>query len=203
MKIIHNSGKRKTAIAKATMKAGKGNVRINSILLKDYSPNTARMKKAINDFSNKIELKAIEKSKILDLYGKSKAFSVQELDTKVNAINSHIKSAEGALRKLQNGLSVYINTQESHERLKSYMKLYNNQLSNLKDDVKSLICRKFIDNIIIDWEKDRGHSIQIQYRLPLPEVQSSSSINVLSTNQDELNFGREDSFIVSKVFEKV
>ncbi len=44
MKVIHNSGKRKTAIAKATMKAGKGTVRINSNLLKNYSPTTARLK---------------------------------------------------------------------------------------------------------------------------------------------------------------
>ena len=44
MKAIHNSGKRKTAIAKATMKSGKGNVRINSILLKDYTPINAKMK---------------------------------------------------------------------------------------------------------------------------------------------------------------
>ncbi len=44
MKVIHNSGKRKTAIAKATMKTGKGVVRVNSELLQNYSPSTARMK---------------------------------------------------------------------------------------------------------------------------------------------------------------
>ena len=44
MKIIHHSGKRKTAIAKATLKPGKGIVRINSKLLENYEPLVGRMK---------------------------------------------------------------------------------------------------------------------------------------------------------------
>ena len=44
MKIIHHAGKRKTAIAKATMKPGKGIVRVNSKLLDNYEPLAGRMK---------------------------------------------------------------------------------------------------------------------------------------------------------------
>ena len=44
MKPVHRSGKRKTSIAKATLSQGKGVVRINSILLDNYSPEIARMK---------------------------------------------------------------------------------------------------------------------------------------------------------------
>jgi small subunit ribosomal protein S9 len=44
MKIIHKSGKRKRAIAKATLKPGKGIIRINSLLLDHYQPEIARMK---------------------------------------------------------------------------------------------------------------------------------------------------------------
>jgi small subunit ribosomal protein S9 len=44
MKSVHKSGKRKTSIAKATLSEGKGTVRINSILLENYSPEIARMK---------------------------------------------------------------------------------------------------------------------------------------------------------------
>tara|TARA_Y100000034_G_scaffold132887_1_gene196942 strand:+ start:241 stop:633 length:393 start_codon:yes stop_codon:yes gene_type:complete len=44
MKIIHHAGKRKTSIAKATMKPGKGVVRVNSKLLENYEPITGRMK---------------------------------------------------------------------------------------------------------------------------------------------------------------
>ena len=43
-KIVHCSGKRKKAIARATLKVGKGIVRINSKLLTAYEPNMARMK---------------------------------------------------------------------------------------------------------------------------------------------------------------
>ena len=44
MKIIHKAGKRKTAIARATMKPGKGLVRINYQTLETYSPELAKMK---------------------------------------------------------------------------------------------------------------------------------------------------------------
>ncbi len=43
-KIIHTKGKRKRAIARATLKEGKGRVRINSKLLNIIEPKLARMK---------------------------------------------------------------------------------------------------------------------------------------------------------------
>jgi archaeal ribosomal protein S9P len=43
-KIINTSGKRKTAIARATLKPGKGRVRINSVPLEIYSNELVRMK---------------------------------------------------------------------------------------------------------------------------------------------------------------
>ena len=44
MKVIHKSGKRKASVAKATLKPGKGIVRINGIPLENYSNELSRMK---------------------------------------------------------------------------------------------------------------------------------------------------------------
>jgi small subunit ribosomal protein S9 len=44
MKVINSSGKRKTAIARATVKDGKGRVRINSVPLEVLEPELARLK---------------------------------------------------------------------------------------------------------------------------------------------------------------
>jgi small subunit ribosomal protein S9 len=44
MKVISSSGKRKTAIARATIKDGKGRVRINSVPLEILEPELARLK---------------------------------------------------------------------------------------------------------------------------------------------------------------
>lgn len=44
VKVIQESGKRKKAIARATIRAGKGQVRINSKLLQCYTPEIARLK---------------------------------------------------------------------------------------------------------------------------------------------------------------
>jgi len=43
-KIINTSGKRKTAIARATFKAGKGIIRVNSVPLEVYGSDVTRMK---------------------------------------------------------------------------------------------------------------------------------------------------------------
>ncbi len=42
--VIHESGKRKTAIARATIKAGKGRVRINKVPVEILNPEVARVK---------------------------------------------------------------------------------------------------------------------------------------------------------------
>jgi len=44
MKIIQMSGKRKRAIARAALKNGKGNIRINNQMLESFEPKFARMK---------------------------------------------------------------------------------------------------------------------------------------------------------------
>ena len=44
MKLVHVAGKRKRAIAKVTLKSGNGNVKINNIMLDNYTPKLARMK---------------------------------------------------------------------------------------------------------------------------------------------------------------
>ena len=44
MKIIHKSGKRKTAIARATLSEGNGIVRINNALIDEYQPKLSRLK---------------------------------------------------------------------------------------------------------------------------------------------------------------
>jgi len=43
-KIVNTSGKRKTAVARATFREGKGVIRINSVVLDYYSTELARMK---------------------------------------------------------------------------------------------------------------------------------------------------------------
>ncbi len=43
-KIVNTSGKRKTAIARATLRTGKGRVRVNSVPLSIYGTDIARMK---------------------------------------------------------------------------------------------------------------------------------------------------------------
>ena len=43
-KIVNTSGKRKTAVARATVKKGKGLVRVNSVPIEIYTPELVRLK---------------------------------------------------------------------------------------------------------------------------------------------------------------
>lgn len=58
---IHTSGKRKTAIARATLKKGEGIIRINGLLLDNYSTLNRRMKimevlKLVGDTSKEVNI---------------------------------------------------------------------------------------------------------------------------------------------------
>jgi len=44
MKTVHASGKRKRAVARATLRSGKGSIRVNRMLLEFFKPEPARMK---------------------------------------------------------------------------------------------------------------------------------------------------------------
>ena len=60
-KIVHVSGKRKRAIARATLREGKGTVRINHMLLDHYSNKLSRMRileplMIVQDMANKVDI---------------------------------------------------------------------------------------------------------------------------------------------------
>lgn len=61
MKIIHTSGKRKRAIARATLRQGYGKIRINNQLLENFSPKIAQMRLKeplilAGDISNQVDI---------------------------------------------------------------------------------------------------------------------------------------------------
>ena len=62
MKVINTSGKRKRAIARVTLKLGKGTVKINNKLLDFYEPKLYRSKlreplTIAGDLANKVDIK--------------------------------------------------------------------------------------------------------------------------------------------------
>ena len=59
MNIIQTKGKRKTAIARAVFKQGKGNIKINSVPLDLYEPDLSRMQ--INEVLSFCNPKVLEK----------------------------------------------------------------------------------------------------------------------------------------------
>ena len=64
MKVVHVSGKRKRAIARATVREGKGIVRVNTKLLSVFNPPLARMRIQeplilAGDLANKVDIDVV------------------------------------------------------------------------------------------------------------------------------------------------
>jgi len=100
-KIINTSGKRKSAIARAVTRAGKGRFRINSVPLEIYEPEIAR-------------LKIIEPIKIA---GKK----VNKVDINVDVKGGGVMGQADAVRiAIAKGIVEYFNDKELKEFLQKY-----------------------------------------------------------------------------------
>ena len=76
MKVVHTSGKRKTAIARGTVREGTGKVRINKVPLELYSPELARLKlteplELAGDVADQVDISSCT-------YGNCKRFSTMD-----------------------------------------------------------------------------------------------------------------------------
>jgi len=67
-KVVHVSGRRKKAVARATAKPGKGIIRVNRQLLSNYSTEFNRLKMLENIFLNMLE----SKGKLVLFHNKNK-----------------------------------------------------------------------------------------------------------------------------------
>ena len=100
-KIIHTSGKRKTAIARATFRSGKGRIRLNQKPVEFYQPELARLK--------------IEEP--LVLVGKQKNRVDINIDVKGGGVMGHAEAARTAIAR---GLVEWFNDDELKKLFQNY-----------------------------------------------------------------------------------
>ena len=101
VKVIHTSGKRKTAIARATFKSGKGRIRLNNKPIEFYQPELARLK--------------IQEP--LELTGKK----INRIDVNVNVNGGGVMGqAEAARTAIARGLIEWFNDDELQKLFQNY-----------------------------------------------------------------------------------
>jgi len=100
-KIIHTSGKRKTAIARATFRSGKGRIRLNQKPVEFYQPELARLK--------------IEEP--LVLVGKQKNRVDINIDVKGGGVMGQAEAARTAIAR---GLVKWFNDDELKKLFQNY-----------------------------------------------------------------------------------
>ncbi len=101
MKTINTVGKRKTAIARATIKEGKGIVRVNGALLKFHNPEIARLK--------------IEEPILLSLPGSGKL----DIDVEVRG-GGVFGQADAARQAIARGIVQFFESAEIKQKFLSY-----------------------------------------------------------------------------------
>jgi len=101
VKVIHTSGKRKTAIARATFKSGKGRIRLNNKPIEFYQPELARLK--------------IQEP--LELTGKK----INRIDININVNGGGVMGqAEAARTAIARGLIEWFNDDELQKLFQNY-----------------------------------------------------------------------------------
>ena len=101
VKVIHTNGKRKTAIARATFKSGKGRIRLNNKPIEFYQPELARLK--------------IQEP--LELTGKK----INRIDINVNVNGGGVMGqAEAARTAIARGLIEWFNDDELQKLFQNY-----------------------------------------------------------------------------------
>lgn len=128
--------------------------------------------KILSDTGIEIIDKAIKKNdeeldNLLDLYNKSKVFTIEELDKKAIKIKSErealVKEKEIIMKeKVESEI-----TQENIRNIEDYMHKISKRINSFSEQEKYDFLHLFINRIVVDYDKNIGHTIEIEGAIPV------------------------------------
>ncbi len=135
--------------------------------LSNKSTEYASIQNQVNTIERQITVEKTAKNKLLDLYLTSGGFSKSELDEKSEEYNARISELNRKREKLINQLSLINNKSAVLDNVEYICNVISRRLDSLSDTEKQQILRQLIEKIIINWDKESGHSIELVFRFPL------------------------------------
>ena len=114
-----------------------------------------------------IEQKGEEISNLLRLYGKSKSLSVKELDEGIEKVKDEKVELEEQLEAVNSGIRDMATSKDNMLKVEGMMQRLSRKINRFNDQEKYDLLHLIINKIIIDYDKDRGHSIEIELGIPI------------------------------------
>lgn len=137
---------------------------------KNYNwKDTVILQSEVEYIDKKIQQKKEEKNRLLELYSQSKAFTIEELDNKAKEIESVINNLYKEKESINNKKSDHDAIKRNLLELESVMKRVATKIDNFSDQEKHDFLHLCINKIIIDYDKNVGHTVEIEGAIPIFE----------------------------------
>ncbi len=154
--------------------------------IKEIVKNSQKLKEAIEEqkgshyvkgYISEIEVKNInqiiqskerEIDRILELYSRSKALSIAELDRKVDGIKKQKDNLVQEREKISEEINRARQAKETLKHLENYMAKISKRIDNFTNEEKYEFIHLIVSKIIVDYDRDlRYHSIEIEGAIPI------------------------------------
>ena len=103
----------------------------------------------------------------MELYIKSKTFSVEDLDKKAGTIKSELEALEEMKKKLDARASQSIEIKQKMKKVEDIMSSVAERIDSFNDQEKYDFLHLFINRILVGYNLSIGHTIVIEGAIPL------------------------------------
>jgi len=130
---------------------------------------------AVDEALSQIELESIQKAieeknkeidRILDLYGRSKTFTVEELDRKVEELKKQRDDLERESERIESKIREVEIAKSNFDRAEDFVRKTRAVIDNFTDQEKRDFLVLAVDKIWVDYDEERGHTIEIEGAIP-------------------------------------
>lgn len=108
-----------------------------------------------------------EIDRILELYGKSKSLSVEELDRKVGELKKQKEDLEREKEKIESKSRDVEVAKRNFDRAEDFMTKEREVIDNSTDQEKREFLVLAVDKIWVDYDEEKGHSVEIEGAIPI------------------------------------
>ena len=182
--LVKNSGKLKEAIENK-----KGSFVVDEALSK---AELEGIKKAVRDKDKEID-------RILDLYGKSKALTIEELDKKVDQLKKQKENLQREKDEIENNVRNVELAKKNFVQAEEFMSRIREVIHNFTDQEKREFLLLAVNKIWVDYNEERGHTIEIEGAIPIFDETKPGVSNEFPTrplchaSRGRIDRGRKDS----------
>jgi len=130
---------------------------------------------AVDEALSQVELESVQKAveekneeidRILDLYGRSKTFTVEELDKRVEKLKKQREDLERESERIESKIREVEVAKSNFGRAEEFVRKTRAVIDSFTDQEKRDFLVLAVDKIWVDYDEERGHTIEIEGAIP-------------------------------------